>query len=170
MLSMPRLMLSAALAALGAACALDGAYAACSTLAGTWYIYDSQGTSPAISTVNQQVVIGPTVGDVKNIPIFDPNHPFNNNTAGALGCTLKVQSNGATTASCLMYTSGKNLIGKTSTGTGTLSVKACNLTGSISMKNDPTPIVIRAGHINGNVGGGIATHGNQVNTFVFVRQ
>lgn len=162
-------MLSAGLAALAGLCALDGANASCSTLAGTWYIYDSEGTSPAISTVNQQVVIDSS-NDVKNIPIFAPTSPFNNNTAAALACTLKVQSNGATTASCLMYTSGKNLTGKTSTGTGTLALSACNLSGSITMKNDPTAIVIHSGHVNGNVGGGIATHGNQVNTFVFVRQ
>lgn len=169
MLSIPRLLLSAALATVSGVCALDKAGAACAALAGTWYIYDSEGTSPAISTVNQQVVIDSS-NDVKNIPIFAPTSPFNNNTAAALACTLKVQSNGATTASCLMYTSGKNLTGKTSTGTGTLALSACNLSGSITMKNDPTPITIHAGHINGNMGGGIATHGNQVNTFVFVRQ
>lgn len=169
MLSIARFMLSAGLAALIGACALDGADAACSTLSGTWYIYDTEGTSPAISTVNQQVVINSN-NNVKNIPIFAPSSPFNNNTAGALGCTLTVKSNGATTASCLMYTSGKNLTGKTTTGTGTLSLSACNLSGSITMKNDPTPITIHGGHLNGNMGGGIATHGNQVNAFVIVRQ
>jgi len=170
MLSTSKIALAAALAALSGLYAVQNADAACSAIAGTWFIYGFQGSSPAITTVTLPVVTGPTISDGINIPVFVPNHPYNNNTASALACTMAIQASGRTTTSCAMYTSGLTLVGKSGAASANLRLNACNLSGTISLPGDPTPVVIRAGHLNGNMGGGIATHGTQVEAFVIVRQ
>lgn len=170
MLSMSKIALAAALAALSGLSTVQNASAACSAVAGTWFIYGFQGSSPAIETAAVPVVIGPTISDAITIPVFVQNHPYNNNTASALACTLAIQASGRTTTSCAMYTSGLTLVGKSGGASANLRLNVCNLSGTISLPGDPTPVVIRAAHVNGNMGAGIATHGTQVETFVIVRQ
>jgi hypothetical protein len=77
-------------------------------------------------------------------------------------CVATVATNGNFSAPCTIYFVGvgtpmsKNVSGKL------IKTAACDLTGSITISGD-APVTIRFGHLNGNVGSGIATQGTGTN-------
>lgn len=164
-----KILVSAILAGLGMTAASGGAHAAC-TLAGTWYFYDMQASSPAISTVNTSVVVNTNPLTKKNLESFkftNTNKGYDNYTTSVIKCTMTVKASGAFTAPCVGYapdgTNNANI-------SGTLSLSACDLSGTINVAGDPVPVIIQGGHINGNVGAGIATQGTQFHHFTIVKK
>lgn len=150
--------------------ATGGANAACA-LAGTWYFYDMQAQSPNIQTNMTSVVVGPSITNKKNLETFTftkSSTGYQNGTARVIQCTLKVQSNGKFSAPCTSYGDTGQI--DSTTVSGTLSLSACNLSGTINVAGDPTPVTIKGGHMNGVMGAGIATQGATVHQFTLVKQ
>jgi hypothetical protein len=158
--------------ALGLAPALNGAQAACGTsLAGVWYFFDMQGSSPGITTNVKSVVKGPALSNTVNIETFTfSNHStgYSNVTARVIKCTLTVAANGGFTAPCISY--GVDGGVDSTTASGTLTVATCDLSGAINVAGDPTAVTIVGGHVNGNNGAGIAVQGPQVHHFTIVKK
>lgn len=166
-----RKVLAATLCAgLSLALANNSANAACATLAGTWYFYDMQGSSPNIRTNVTSVVVGPTMNTHKNLESFtftNTDKGYDNNTSSIIKCTMTVKANGSFSAPCVSYapdgTHNTNV-----TGQLTLTA-ACDLSGTINA-GDPTLVTIQGAHVNGNVGAGIATQGLQFHHFSLIKK
>jgi hypothetical protein len=78
-------------------------------------------------------------------------------------CIATVSSSGSFSAPCKIYQSGFGSVkNKTVTGNFKLS-KGCDLTGSITIGGGAPPITIQYGHVNGDVGGGVATQDTGTN-------
>lgn len=165
-------------ATLGLVSTSIGANAACATLAGKWSFFAMDERSPSIVTMHQNVVVGPTINNTKDILVFkNSGEAFNNQTTYVTKCTLTVAANGRFTGLCTSYgTSPPG--GSNGTIRGTLALSAaCDLSGSIRT-DDPGEglIVIQGGHINGNSGAGIktrtatASHSAGVSQFNMVKQ
>ena len=75
--------------------------------------------------------------------------------AAAIRCVATVEANGTFTAPCRTFHAGGGSEPMNVSGTLTKS-NACDLTGSIAIDGD-ADILIRFGHINGNLATGIAT-------------
>jgi len=75
--------------------------------------------------------------------------------AAAIRCVATVAANGTFTAPCRTFHAGGGSEPMNVSGTLTKS-NACDLTGSIAIDGD-ADIIIRFGHINGNIATGIAT-------------
>jgi hypothetical protein len=149
----------------------SGAHAACPAVAGKWYVYSVGVESPAILTTPQTVVTGPTIGNVKNINVFKTAGSFNNRIGHAAGCLLTVSTGGSASASCNVYTTMSPTVvsSHTESATGNLAIdSSCNVSGSLTVKTIPFPLVL-AGHINGNMGAGIARLAGQLHGFTIVR-
>jgi hypothetical protein len=154
-------------ATLGLVSASQDANATCANLAGKWHFFGSQGTTPNIQSVPTTVDIGNNVTD--SIIVFPKNvTPYENNTSNVIECTLTVLANGSFTGSCSNFgvSSGSGGSGPVS---GSLTLASCNLSGTINT-GDPNLVTIRASHINGYIGAGIATQGsNRVLHFTMVK-
>ena len=149
--------------------ATGGANAACAALAGTWYFYDMQGKSPNIRTEFTSVVVGPQLSNKQTVEGFTftkSDEGFNNNTTGVIKCTMSVKANGTFTAPCTSYNVGGTFSGTVS---GTLTLSACDFSGTINIPGD-TSVTIQGGHVNGNVGAGIATQGAAFHHFTIVKK
>lgn len=146
-----------------------GANATCTTLPGTWYFYDMQGQSPNIQTKFTSVVVGPQLSNKQTVESFSfttKSQGYNNDTTAVIKCLMTVKANGSFTAPCTAYMPGKSHSGNVS---GTLTLSACNFGGTINVPGDP-PVVIQGGHVNGNVGAGIATQGTMFHHFTVVKK
>jgi hypothetical protein len=145
------------------------AQAACA-LAGTWHFSAMQSNTPAIRSVAAQVrnATGTSSMTIKVFP--DTGSPFNNETATAIQCKLTVAANGDFDGACTGYTANvTNPESPTVSGKFTKTA-ACNITGTVNVQGDPTPVTIRGGHINGVFGAGIATQGKgQVFHFTLIK-
>jgi hypothetical protein len=88
-------------------------------------------------------------------------------------CIATFGSNGNFSAPCKIFEAGMGTqISQNVTGTVTVSA-TCDVTGSVTVPGDPT-VILRYGHINGNLGSGIATQGTGANLrvlhFTLVKQ
>jgi len=88
------------------------------------------------------------------------------NGANAISCTMTMGSDGKfTKAPCTSYQLGSDQT-DTPKISGKLKVAAnCNFTGTISIPGDST-VTIQAGHLNDNVGAGVATQKTGADTRV----
>lgn len=139
------------------------ANADCATLAGTWYFYDMQEQGPNIKTK-----FTPFNGSSLETFAFTKSYEgYTNNTTTVVKCTMTVKGNGNFTAPCTAY----NIDGTFNVNVaGRLTLSACNFGGTINIPGVGTPIVIQGGHLNGNVGAGIATQGIQYHHFSLVKE
>jgi hypothetical protein len=141
-------------------------------IGGTWHFFSMQGATPDIKSVT--TVVGNTTNNgpvsVKGFPLA--GQAFQNNTANVIKCRLTVSAGGVitNTSPCSSYgVTGGGPHTTTVGGTLTLS-PTCDLTGTINVAADPTPVIIQGGHINGNSGAGIATQGTkQVHSFTLIK-
>lgn len=93
--------------------------------------------------------------------------------AHAIACVLDLPANGMFSgAPCTSYQSGANGNNMVDVS-GDLMLSGCDLSGSISIPGD-SDVIIRSGHVNGNIGAGIATQGTgnktQVVHFTLVKK
>jgi hypothetical protein len=141
-------------------------------LGGTWHFFSMQGSTPDIKTATTGVRNSADTGtvNVKGFPLA--GQAFQNNTANIIKCRLAVSAGGVitNTSPCSSYgVTGGGVHTTTVGGTLTLS-PTCDLTGTINVAGDPTPVSIVGGHINGVSGAGIATQGTkQVHHFTLVK-
>jgi hypothetical protein len=148
--------------------AASGANAACTwggAASNKWYLYLMQGATPAIKSTTVTVKNGSNVN--QQIKVFQNiATPFENETTTVIKCLLTVSSTGVVSASpCNAWivggaTHGASISGKlNSTGATTASATACDFTGTLNVVGDPTAVTIRAGHVIGTNGAGVATQG-----------
>jgi len=161
-------VVAAGLAVLAASA--TSANAACAALAGSWYFYDMQGQSPGIQSKFTSVVVGPNLNNKQTLETFsftNTNNGYDNMTTTVIKCLMTVKATGSFTAPCTAYMPGKtqnvNISGK-------LTLSACDFGGTINVQGDPTPVTIQGGHVNGNVGAGIATQGTMFHHFTLVKK
>jgi hypothetical protein len=84
------------------------------------------------------------------------NYPGATSKASAITCDLTFGSAGAFTGSCTSYHTGTSSVDAGNSVSGTLTMHAaCNFTGSITTPDGA--VTIQDGHINGNIGSGVAT-------------
>jgi hypothetical protein len=118
----------------------------------------------AISAANATCAANPTgVWDF----FATETYPGATSKANVITCNLAFGSAGAFTGSCKNYFTGQGTVENTSiSGTFTMH-SACDFTGSIT--TEQAPVTIRDGHINGNIGSGIATQatGAQARAILF---
>jgi hypothetical protein len=105
------------------------------------------------------------------INVFQGPNSFNNSTSRVIKCVLTVNAAGtiANTSPCSSFgvTGGG---AQNTTVSGNLTLSSCNLSGTINVAGDATPVTIVGGHINGASGAGIATQGaKQVLSFTLVK-
>ncbi|HVZ52886.1 MAG TPA: hypothetical protein VG986_13025 [Pseudolabrys sp.] len=164
------ILTSLLLAGLGLLAASAGANATCATsLAGTWYFFDTQGESPNIQTKMTSVVVGPALTNKATIESFSftkNSQGYTNGTARVIKCVLTVKATGAFTAPCSSYQNGQS---ESVNVSGQITMSACDFTGTITIPGDTT-VTIQGGHVNGNVGAGIATQGATVHQFTLVKK
>ena len=94
-------------------------------------------------------------------------YPGANSKGTAITCDIAFESAGAFNADCSSYHTGQS--GAESgpvTGQITMAT-ACDFTGSITIPGD-SKVTIRDGHINGNIGSGIATQASATKTRVLL--
>jgi hypothetical protein len=86
--------------------------------------------------------------------------------ASVIRCIATFSDNGAFTAPCKIFNVGSSTqVSATTHGTLNLSAQ-CDLTGSITIPGGDPKVVIKYGHVNGNVGSGIAIQGTGTSTQV----
>jgi hypothetical protein len=135
-----------------------GQAACAATPAGTWYFFAFQGHTPDITTTTLPVRTGPAAGTT-DVTVFQSSGAYQNSTANVIKCVITIATNGNFSADpCSYYGVTPGESGTTTVG-GHFTVAACNITGTINVGGDPTPVTIQAGHINGNSAAGIATQG-----------
>jgi hypothetical protein len=106
-----------------------------------------------ISAANATCAVRPT--GAWNLFLMQ-TYPGATSKADAITCHLTFGNAGAFTGPCISYQTGKSATDNVSVN-GTLTMHtACDFTGSITIPGD-TPVTIQAGHINGNIGSGVAT-------------
>lgn len=92
-----------------------------------------------------------------------------NGGGSAIECEIGFSSGGQFTGDCSAYSAGRGNP-QTTTITGNMMLSgSCALSGSIAIPGDK-PVNIRAGHVNGNIGSGIATQGTEVLLFTLVKR
>jgi len=143
------------------------ANAAC-TLAGTWHFFALQGSTPDIKSFTTTVRNSTNTGTV-NVKAFPlAGSAFKNDTSRVIKCVLTVAVDGSFTGPCSSF--GVAGASNNPTVSGNLAQSSCNLTGTINVQGDPTPVTIRGGHISGGSGAGIMTQGTkQVLHFSLIR-
>ncbi len=157
------------------AASITSASAACA-IAGTWHVFLLQSQTPDIRTEQKTVKAHPT--GTTSITVFaSTGDQFDNHTAVAMQCKLVLTSTGRFTADkCDTHgivpgdggqatVSGRLIFGASSTS-------ACPITGgTINVVEDPTPVDILGGYVNGDTGAGIARQGpGSVFLFNIVKQ
>jgi len=137
--------------------------------AGIWHFFSMQGSTPDIKSTTVTVKNASNVN--QQIKVFQNiAQPYSNSTAIVIKCVLTVSAGGAiaSTSPCTSYGVSGNT--QSTTVGGTLTLTSCNLSGTINVVGDPTPVTIVGGHINGNSGAGIATQGTkQVHSFTLIK-
>jgi hypothetical protein len=100
------------------------------------------------------------------------NSPGGVNTT-AIRCVATVAASGEFTGPCRIFEAGTASPFSTNVSGTFTKTAACDLTGSVAIPGDPN-VIIRFGHINGNIATGIATQGTgaslQVLYFSLVRK
>lgn len=144
--------------------------------AGKWHFFAMQGQTPDIHSVNAIVKNGSNQNTT--IKVF-PNtgEAFQNNTSNVIKCTLTVNGSGNFTNSPCSYFAVTQEKSGTAVVSGNIALSpqstdfsSCNLTGTINVADELTPVTIQGGHINGSSGAGIATQGTkQVLYFTLVK-
>jgi hypothetical protein len=96
--------------------------------------------------------------------------PTNTNTkSNSISCTVIMNASGVfSNAACKSYHS-QGGAPSTTTASGHLTISACNITGTITVAGDPTPITIQAGRIFGTSAAFITTQGKSVGHFTLIR-
>jgi hypothetical protein len=114
--------------------------------AGTWHIFLTQGRTPDIKSTAVTVRNSSNSGPV-TIYTFPSVNAFNNNTSRVIKCVLTVNAAGTIAGSspCSSYGVTGGGAHNTTVG-GILALSSCNLTGTINVAGDPTPVSIVGGH------------------------
>jgi hypothetical protein len=143
------------------------ANAACA-LSGTWHFFAMMGSTPDIQSFTTTVRNSTNTGtvNVKGFPLAGA--AFKNDTSRVIKCVLTVAANGSFTGPCDSYGAAGAFTNPPVSGN--LALSSCDLTGTINVQGDPTPVKIRGGHINGVSGAGMATQGSKrVLSFTLVK-
>jgi hypothetical protein len=85
--------------------------------------------------------------------------------ASVIRCVVTFGASGAFTAPCRVFNVGNSTPHAKNTH-GTMSLSDCDLTGSITIPGGDPKVIIKYGHINGNIGSGIAIQGTGTSTQV----
>jgi len=106
---------------------------------------------------------GPTMAGVWHFHALEVGKDVGDGSV--IRCVASVISNGNFTAPCVIYEAGSGTP-KSKTVSGKLMLTAtCDLTGSVTIPGDKS-VTIRFGHVNGNIGSGVATQNTGLNTQV----
>jgi len=147
-----------------------GAKAACNANnpTGKWHVFLMEGSPPNIKSTTATVGNTTNNGSVQLKVFQNIPRPFENGTAHAIKCVLTIAANGNfSNAPCTTYrvTGAPN----SANVSGNITLSACNISGTINVPGD-TAVTIQGGHINGNIGAGIATQGaKSVLSFTMVK-
>jgi hypothetical protein len=85
--------------------------------------------------------------------------------ASVIRCVVTFGASGAFTAPCKVFSVGNSTQMSTNTH-GTMTLSACDLTGSITIPGGDPKVIVKYGHVNGNVGSGVAIQGTGASTQV----